>query len=493
MKIKYSYAALAGLVLPLGFSPGELWGVSVLSLCTLIYLLENLNSRQSFYTCFFYGLGYWLSGISWVYVSIHYHGNLNIISSSLITILFICCLSLYTGMVGLLYKKLSISHSFNAILIFPICWFLVEIIRGYLFTGFPWLLVGTTLSNSFLDGWISVIGSQGNSLILTTLSGCILVAFRQRKNTTALLPSALIISFIVLSSLVLKSINWTSPLEEIKVTVYQPNLTLKDKWSYEGVAKTKTLMEASINEAEKSELVVFPETALIQTQEELKNWISDFDKKAKDKGVLFITGIIARNEEEKADNKMRNRILGLGAAEGYYDKNKLVPFGEFVPLESYIGNLLDFMGLNLTNTVSGNEYSLIKGKDLLLAPSICYEIAFSGIINETAKNANILVTISNDTWFGDSLGPIQHLEIAQDRALEHQKPVIRSTNSGISAIIDNKGIIKTKLGHFEGDRISSIVTSYQGRTPFTYIGNFLSFFYVLIILGVCIIKRTKVL
>jgi apolipoprotein N-acyltransferase len=252
-------------------------------------------------------------------------------------------------------------------------------------------------------------------------------------------------------------------------------------------------MEASINEAEKSELVVFPETALIQTQEELKNWISNFDKKAKDKGVLFITGIIARNEEEIADNKMRNRILGLGAAEGYYDKKKLVPFGEFVPLESYIGNLLDFMGLNLTNTVPGNEYSLIKSKDLLLAPSICYEIAFSGIINETAKNANILVTISNDTWFGDSLGPIQHLEIAQDRALEQQKPVIRSTNSGISAIIDNKGIIKTKLGHFEGDRISSIVTSYQGRTPFTYIGNFLSYFYVLIILGICIIKRTKVL
>jgi len=490
---KYICAILAGLFLPLGFAPFELWILSILSFSCLIYLLDSLDWRQSFYVCFCFGLGYWVVGISWVYVSIHYHGNIDKISSLLITSAFIFCLSLYTGTVGLLYKKLSKESNFNAVLLFPICWFMVEVIRSYLFTGFPWLIVGTVLSGSVFDGWISIIGAQGNSLILATLSGCIFVAFNNRKKITTLLPSVSIIAVIFISSLCLKTVNWTSPLEKIKVTAYQPNLTLSDKWSYKGIAKTKLLMETAVVESQNSEIVVFPETALIQTEEELGFWLSDLDKKAKNKEVSLITGIIARSPEERLNNRMRNRIIGLGIAEGYYDKKKLVPFGEFVPLESYIGSFLDLIGLNLINTVPGEEYRLINSNGVKIAPSICYEIAFSGVINKTAKDANIIVTISNDTWFGESLGPLQHLEIAQDRALEQQKPVIRSTNSGLSAIIDNKGNIISKLGHFEGVKISNYVTLYSGSTPYSFLRNIPGYFYVILILGIRFINRNNLI
>ena len=493
MKTKYIVGLIAGLFLPLGFEPFGLWGLTLVSLALLIFLLENLDKKQSFKVCFTFGLGYWLSGISWVYVSIHYHGNQDFLSSSLITLLFIICLSVYTGMVGLLYHYLSIAKNYNEMVIFPVCWFAIEIIRSSLFTGFPWLLIGTTLSGSILDGWISVIGSQGNTLILATLSGSLVVVYRNIKSTKPLFFSSLVVLTIIFSSIFIKSIHWTTPYQEVTASVYQPNLTLEEKWSYEGITKTKNLIEESLKNSTRSELIIFPETALIQTEKVMEEWLSKINEEANSKEVSLLTGIMARNEAEITNNQMRNRIIGLGKATGSYDKIKLVPFGEFIPFEGIIGNLLDFMGLNITSTLPGNQYNLIESGDLKIAPSICYEIAFGNLVNNTAKQANILVTISNDTWFGESIGPVQHLQIAVDRALEHQKPVLRSTNSGFSAIIDNKGNIIAKSGFFEEDRVKSTLMTYSGHTPYASLGNLIGYIYAIIsiMLWLCI-KRTKV-
>ena len=492
MKIKYLIAVLSGSSFALGFAPFFLWPLSILSICILMYLLDGQGRKESFIISFLYGLGYWLCGISWVYVSIHYHGDISIIGSSLITFLFISCLSIYMGIFGILYNYLSTNSAQNAIIVFPVCWVFIEILRGILFTGFPWLLAGTTISNTPLGGWISVIGSQGNSLILMIFCGSLYTFFIGNKNLGPLpLLSSLIISFIIGSSLTLQSINWTTPSHVIPVSIYQPNLTLEEKWSYQGIAKTKEMFEKSIDQALESELVVFPETALIQTQNELGTWIQDIHDASKTKDISLITGIIARNEEERANNLMRNRIIGLGSAYGSYDKQQLVPFGEFVPLERFLGKLLDLMGLNLTNTIPGDQFNLIKSSILKISPSICYEIAYANLINKTAPSSNILITISNDTWFGSSLGPEQHLQLAVDRVLEHQKPLLRSTNSGISAIIDHKGNIVDKQKHFEEKRLTGRVVLQEGNTPFNYLGNLVIYLYMGLILLISILKNKK--
>ena len=455
--------------------------------------MEGLGKKESFIIGFLYGLGYWLSGISWVYVSIHYHGNLDILSSSLITLLFISCLSIYMGLFGVLYSYLSFQSTKNTIIVFPVCWVLIEILRGLLFTGFPWLLVGTTISDTLFGGWISVIGAQGNSLVLMIFCGALYALYREIKNSDPLLHSSLIIVFIIFSSLILKSVNWTTPSYEIPVSVYQPNLTLEEKWSYQGIAKTKEMFESSIEEALESELIVFPETALIQSRNELGEWIQGINEVSKRKDVSILTGIIARSADEKANNLMRNRILGLGSASGSYDKQQLVPFGEFVPLERFLGKLLDLMGLKLTSTVPGDQFSLIKSTILKISPSICYEIAYASLINKTAVNSNILVTISNDTWFGSSIGPEQHLQLAKDRVLEHQKPLLRSTNSGISAIIDHRGNILGKQDYFEEKTLKGRVFLQEGNTPYNYLGNSLLYLYIGMIMALSVfIKRNKV-
>lgn len=157
--------------------------------------------------------------------------------------------------------------------------------------------------------------------------------------------------------------------------------------------------------------------------------------------------------------------------EDVYDKVKLVPFGEFIPLEKYLGSFLDIIGLNLTNTLPGEAVRSIETGKLRISPSICYEIAFDEHIRKTAKDSNILLTVSNDTWFGKSIGPIQHLEIAQNRALEHKKPLIRATNSGISAYVSKNGEIIESQTYFEDKTLTRNITLYSGHTFYSKYGN----------------------
>ena len=150
------------------------------------------------------------------------------------------------------------------------------------------------------------------------------------------------------------------------------------------------------------------------------------------------------------------------------------------------------MGLKLTNTVPGKLINSIKAGSIRVSPSICYEIAFPDLIRKTASESNLLVTISNDTWFGSSYGPIQHLEIAQNRALEHKKAILRSTNSGISAFISNNGKILAKQGYFEDKILKTEVNLYEGKTFYAKYGNLplyliLSVIFILIL----ILKRKK--
>ena len=171
-------------------------------------------------------------------------------------------------------------------------------------------------------------------------------------------------------------------------------------------------------------------------------------------------------------NQVKIVIKTTKSADKKYDKTKLVPFGEFIPLESILGNLLDILGLKLTNTTPGKEIKPIKSGLINLSPSICYEIAFDNLIRETAEASNILLTVSNDTWFGKSIGPIQHLQIAQNRALEHQKPLVRATNSGISAFLSQKGEVIEKQDYFEEKNLKRRIMLYSGQSFYTNWGNY---------------------
>ena len=489
----YLLALVFGIIFPLGFAPFNIWPLTIFSLSGLLYLLNKEDLNRPFLTCLLYGLGLWGLGVSWIYVSIHYHGNLSFISSILITFVFIFFLSLYIGLSGLLYRKLKTNQKIlNYLIFFPVIWVSIELFRSHFLTGFPWLIIGTSLAGTSVGGWIPIFGSYGGSFVILILSGCLLLIYENRTRIYLLPP--LIILIILFSSFTLNKINWTTEIEKVYVSIYQPNLTLKEKWSSQGIQLTRNLIQESISTAKDNEFIFFPETALIQEKDELEPWISMIEKEAYKRDISLITGIFAKDPNESYLIERYNRIQGFGSIQGHYDKVHLVPFGEYIPFRKYIAEILDFMDINLVNTLSGGSFtSLIKGK-IKISPSICYEIAFTDLVRKTAKTSNLLVNISNDTWFGTSIGPEQHLEIAQSRALEHQKGLIRITNSGISAIITRKGRILERQGYFEEKQLKREVEVYEGRTPFSIIGNLVIYFCIMIgYLYLLYIKRTKVL
>jgi len=490
---KYLLALLCGLLFPLGFAPFDYWPLTILSISLALYLISEKVENNTFFLGFFYGIGQWGFGISWVYVSIHYHGKQDILSSFLITSAFILFLSLYTGLTFYLLKRFKNSNkNLNYLLLFPVVWVTVEIIRSYLFTGFPWLIVGASLAGTSVGGWIPIIGTYGASVLSVMISGCLVLFFRNRKKIHW--PPALIIVIILLSSFTLNKINWTKEISTIQASIYQPNLTLKEKWSSEGVRKTISMINNSISNAKEGEFIIFPETAIIFDKGDLNTWFSDIEKEAKSRNISLISGIIAKDLQNPGLIERYNRIEGFGAIKGHYDKIHLVPFGEYVPLRGFLDKFLDILGINLINTLPGEAFSLLKADNIAISASICYEIAFSDLVRKTAKKGNLLVTISNDTWFGASIGPEQHLELAQTRALEHQKSLIRATNSGISAIINRKGNIVTRQGFFEEKQIKQKVYIYEGKTPFSVAGNWFIYGYIMLIyMYLLLYKRTNVL
>ncbi len=490
MKV-YLLVFVCGLIFPLGFAPFNFWPSTIFSISCLIYLLNFQDSRNSFTLGFVYGLGLWGVGISWLYVSIHYHGGIGSLSSFLITSLFVIILSLFSGTTTLLYKFLKTNKLyFDFIIVFPAIWLSIEILRSNIFTGFPWLIIGDSLSGTFIGGWIPILGTYGGSLTALIIAGILLLLL---KNKNYYYPSLLLI--ILISSFTLNNINWTKELITINVSIQQPNLTLKEKWSSEGVYQTMDLFQRSVSNALPGEFIFFPETALILNEDSMEPWISDLDQQAKLKDLSLITGIVAHNYiNEFKNNKSFNRIKGYGRAEGFYDKVQLVPFGEYIPLRSYLGKFLDILGVNMTDTSPGSRFQPLKANNLIISPNICYEVAFNELVRKTAKDSNLLVSITNDTWFGSSIGPYQHLEIAQTRALEHQKPLIRATNSGISAIINKNGKIIERQGFFEEKELKSRIQVYEGRTPFSIVGNNIIYIYVIVILMYLLYnKRTNVL
>ena len=463
----YLIAVFLGLLFSLGFAPNDAWFISVFSITCLHFIIQESNKKELFWIGYSFGLGLWSLGISWMFVSIYFYGNIGFILSIFLTLIFIGILSIYYGVTLFLYYYLRSSSRISVIFSLPIAWIIIEYLRSILFTGFPWLISGTMLADTILDGWTPIIGAQGNSFLLLVLSSLLFLFISEFKKYKTALLSGTFIFLLLFSSFSLKNIEWTSLERSLNASIVQTNLELDEKWSTKGVAETKNMMQVALDNAEEGEIIVFPETALIFSENEIKDWLDYINLKAELKEVTLITGIVEREESFK----VRNRILGLGMANSHYDKVKLVPFGEFIPFEAQTGKLFDILGLRLTNTIPGEQINTINAGNIRVSASICYEIAFSDLIRKTALESNLLVTISNDTWFGSSYGPIQHLEIAQNRALEHKKTLLRSTNSGISAFISRNGEIIEKQGYFEDKLLKKEINLYAGETFYAKYGN----------------------
>ncbi len=487
--LRFLTALLAGAAYPLGLAPFDLPVAGVLSVAALFLLLTDCSPRRVFLCCFVYGLGLFGAGASWVYISIHEHGGDSALIAATLTLLFVLLLALCFALPFAAYGVLRRRSLVMGALAFPSLWVLVEWIRGWLFTGFPWLYLGNAFVDTPLAGWAPVGGVLALSWIGAFAAVAVAGLRDLPRSPAGVVAGLMAVVIFWLAGDNLQQRQWTQPREEtLGVAMVQPAFTLKQKWDQDELTHILVTLRRETEEQWDKDLVIWPESALPALRHELEPYLHLMDARATRHDTALITGVPV-----KEFGRYYNAVTVLGDGRGEYFKRHLVPFGEYVPLESALRGLIGFFDLPMSSFSPGaDSQPLLRVKnEIPVATAICYEIVFQDMMAESAARAELLLTVSNDAWFGDSIAPHQHLQMARMRALENAKPLLRATNSGITVIADHRGRITARAAQHVPAMVEGSITPRRGRTPFNYFGSLPVVLLSLILFGFTLWLRRK--
>jgi len=468
---------IAGASMIGAFAPFSAWYLIFPGLVWLFLPLRTLNLKQAIYRSLWFHIGFFTLGISWVHVSIHRFGNSPLPLSIPLTFSFILALSLYASLTIFIVKRWfsHLTTTLYYLVALPFAWLVTEWVGNWLATGFPWLTLGHSQVDSFLSSVAPLLGSASISFLIVLIAGIIVLTLREGKRVLKLtIP---FMAIIVISVFALHQVEWVQETDEkLSVSLIQPSVPQDKKWLIEERRKTLRYFHQTTKSLD-SELVIWPEGAIPALQSQVSNYLQMIDELAKSKNQAILTGLAARE-----GSKFYNTSVMIGEGQGRYFKQHLVPFGEYVPLESWIRGLIGIFDLPMSSfSKGGDDQPLLQTGEWSIAMAICFEIIFQDIVANQLPGSDVLITLSNDAWFGDSLGAYQHLDIARMRALENGIPVIRATNDGISAFIDFKGRVQGKMDKFEKGVLTAEISKISGETPYRKLGPLWSYFIILII------------
>lgn len=485
--IRYSLVLFAGAISVLAYSPFALWWMSIVSFSLLYTQIPPGKCSSAFSTGFIYGVGMFGFGVSWFFHSIHDYGQAHFAIAILATIVLTLVFSIFPGLAVWLYNKLlsEKSYALARMSLFVSAWVLIEWLRSWIFTGFPWLLFGHTLVDSPLAGIIPVFGSYGGSAVIAFIAVGIIELVR--AGSSKLIGGIFYIIIFIAVIFALQFIQWTSSVGEknIRASLVQANIPFEMKWDPDRRGEIYEIYVKETFKYHNSDIVVWPETA-IPTYYSLVNeeFLDDLKKEINKQSTEILSGVFTyRYEQDEA--RLFNSLVTIGGETQFYHKQHLVPFGEYWPFRWLSGFLRNFVDIPMSDLVAGEGEPIVMMQGIPVGVSICYEAAFGEEIIRALPRAQLLVNVSNDAWFGDSLAPHQHLQIAQSRALETGRYMLRATNTGISAIIDPDGQVLVRSAQFVDEVVSGEVRPMQGKTPYIIWGNWgiISIMFVLILLA----------
>jgi apolipoprotein N-acyltransferase len=461
-------ALAAGALTVAGFAPPALFPLPFLTLACLLYFwLGAATPRAAFRTGFAFGAGLFGVGASWVYVSLHDFGMMPAPLAAIGTFAYCAILSLYPAAAGWCLARLRLGLLASAVFAFPALWTFFEWLRGWVFTGVSWLALGYSQVDSPLAGFAPLVGTYGVSFV-TALCAGLLVVVVARSGKARLAGGVALVFAFGLGQLA-RQIDWTSPRgTPLKVALLQGNIPQDLKFQPDRYAATLATYKRLI-EASQGQLIVLPETAIPRFLDAVDpGYLRDIARIALERRADILAGVPIRDP----DGRYFNSVISVGTSPFQrYDKAHLVPFGEFVPpgfswiVKTFAIPLSDF------SLGSRNPKPLALAGQLV-APNICWEDAFGEEIIRQLPEATLLVNVSNVAWFGDSLAPAQHLQIARMRALEAGRAMLRATNTGVTAIIDPRGKVVAKLPQFTEGILEGEVQGHSGATPYVRVGNY---------------------
>ncbi len=468
-------AGFAGALFTLALAPYGFWPLALISPAILYaLLLLEMSGKRAFIIGEAYGTGLWCVGAFWLYTSIHDYGDTPAWLSLIMIAIMGLVMGLFHGFMALLFNRVIGKQPFA----FAALWVLQEWLKTWLFTGFPWLFIGYAFTEQY---WISslapVAGIFAVSFVAVLLATSVVEQMRRRGGYLLASFALLVVS----TSLWLADPQWTKPkgTPDLSVSLIQGNIPQDLKWLTEFQVETLKIYATLTRSEWGRDIVLWPESSIPMFQTEAVGFIGEMVKIAKETNTTWITGIPYKDEaafDPKTDKyaPFYNSVIALGAqAEGLYKKQRLVPYGEYIPFQGTLDLLPGLAGSQeiLSYSRGNDQQSPLRVRGHNLGSAICYEVAYPDTTRKNAIGTDFLLTISNDAWFGTSAGPLQHLQMVQMRALENGRWFMRATNTGVTAIIDHRGQIVKRAPQFERTVLRGTLQARVGNTPYMTFGN----------------------
>jgi apolipoprotein N-acyltransferase len=492
----YLYALIAGALLVLSFAPFNLFPMAYLSPAALFYLMVKARQRNQMVKLgWAFGVGLFGVGASWVFQSMHGFAQAPLLLAGLLTFLFVLGLALQIALFGFIASFFSKSLLIlKLLIIYPCAWVLVEWFRGWLFTGFPWLLLGHSQTDTWLASYVPIGGTLLLSLATAVIAGsvvAILSPSRTERFHQVNLPAANYVrvaepfshlnkvlgSLTVLALLVSgwyfeKHHSWVEETgKTLKVSLLQANIPQDQKWLPEQRVPSVERYMHMTRDNWQSDLIVWPETAIPGEFTQFADFVL---KPMQAEALANNTKLVVGGFHQTPEGRFENSVMVLGdntATPDMYSKRHLVPLGEYIPLLQHLRWLERWMSIPYDNLSRGTGDGLVNVGEYRAQVSICYEDVFGEEMIRDLPEADFLINVTNDGWFSGSLQPTQHMQIARLRALETGRYLLRATNTGVSGIVDHKGVITSTVPSYQQGVVNGEVRVLQGTTPYVKYGN----------------------
>ncbi len=487
---------LLGILTSFSLPPYNLFFINFLTFPVLLYILINYVNKKtiSFFVGLIFGFGYFISNLYWITNSLTFDANFKIVIPFAL-ILIPLFLGIFYGLVTFLCNFFNLKNKISSILIFSIFFGGIEFLRSFIFGGFPWNLVVFSFSNNLYSLQIlSYIGTYSLNLLSITIFLLPVIFFFKYKSSTKFLIFSFSLILVVINflygNLVIKNFEKKEydNLSSI-IRVVSPNIPIERFLSNQDTEKSiNELISLSDPHNLKKTIFIYPEGIITSIYLKDLKFFKDIFKENYNINHKVILGINSISQ-----NQIYNSLIVLNNETELlyrYNKNKLVPFGEFLPFENFLKKIgLKKITQGYQSFSADDEREILEINQLKFIPLICYEIIYSGKINPNKNYYDFILNISEDGWFGKTIGPEQHLTHSIFRSIEEGKNILRSTNNGISAIVNPKGQIIKQIrekGYFDVKKIKRV-----NKTYFAKYGNKIFFYFVLIYITFIVILKIR--
>lgn len=472
-KISRLVVFIIGCAMTLVFAPTAWSILAPLLILPLLFVALTVSPKETGAHFFWFGFGLFLTGTHWIYISVHVFGNAAVWIALLLMVGLSWIMAMFLGLAGWFMSRLSHGEPWRLLFVAPAAWVMVEWVRGWILTGFPWLSQGYGQIDGALAGWAPVLGIYGVSFMLLFGTAAILVLIITTGKQRLIAAPIIVLPWIVGGGLGV--IEWTEPYGKvIRTTIIQAGVPQDQKWLTSQRQATLDFYRGATLSVPDSELIIWPEVAIPALQTQVADYLDIVDGDAKRNGQTVLLGILENSTERSTEARIFNSVLMLGTEQRqFYRKRHLVPFGEYFPVPASVREWMKMQNLPYSDLAKGRDVQplLTTANGVTLSIAVCYEDAFGAEQLYAFPDADILINVSNDAWFGESIAPFQHLQMARMRALEVGRYSVRSTNTGISAFIGPQGELLQTGKQFEEEIMTADIRSRRGTTVYADVGN----------------------